>query len=181
MVLSGSDKKELLRIATHTLSKHFQKKESIVPLDKTIPDALLAECGVFVSIYVHNNLKGCIGRFESSLPLYKLVADMTIAAATKDYRFSPVKSDELRDVTIEISVLTPLKKINSPEEIEIGKHGIYIMKDGKKGTLLPKVATDMGWNREEFLGHCARDKAHIGWDAWKEAELYTYEAIIIRG
>jgi AMMECR1 domain-containing protein len=71
-----------------------------------------------------------------------------------------------------------LKKINDISEIELGKHGIYIKKGYYSGTFLPQVATKTGWTLEEFLGHCARDKAHIGWDGWKDAEIYTYEAIV---
>jgi len=84
----------------------------------------------------------------------------------------------LKDIDIEISVLTPLKKIQSINEITMGKHGIYIKKGYRTGTFLPQVANETHWTLEEFLGHCARDKAGIGWDGWKEAELYTYEAII---
>ena len=103
---------------------------------------------------------------------------MSVSAATRDYRFGPVKPDELKKIDIEISVLTPLKKINSIDEIELGKHGIYIKKDYKSGTFLPQVATQTGWTLEEFLGHCSDDKAGIGWNGWKDAELYIYEALI---
>ena len=88
------------------------------------------------------------------------------------------KQPELEYIEIEISVLTPLQKISSIDEFELGKHGIYMKKDGHSGTFLPQVAEETGWSTEEFLGHCARDKAGIGWDGWKEADLYIYEAII---
>ena len=105
---------------------------------------------------------------------------MTIAAATRDHRFALVEKPELKYIEIEISVLSPLRKISSIDEFELGKHGIYMKKDGHSGTFLPQVADDSGWTTEEFLGHCARDKAGIGWDGWKEAELFVYEAIIFR-
>ena len=111
--------------------------------------------------------------------MYKVVRDMAISASTKDYRFDPVTTDELKDIEIEISVLTPLKKIDSIDEFELGKQGIYIKKGFSAGTFLPQVAESTGWSKEEFLGHCARDKAGLGWDGWKDAALYTYEAIII--
>ena len=101
---------------------------------------------------------------------------MAIAAATQDSRFSPVMEYELQDIEIEISVLTPMKKIESVEEIKLGKHGIYIKQGYRTGTFLPQVATETGWTLEEFLGHCAQDKAGIGWDGWKEAEIFVYEA-----
>ena len=105
---------------------------------------------------------------------------MAIASAIRDYRFNSVSISELDSIDIEISVLTPLKKISSVDEIELGKHGIYIKKGFSSGTFLPQVADETKWSKEEFLGHCSRDKAGIGWDGWKNAELFIYEAIIFR-
>jgi hypothetical protein len=101
---------------------------------------------------------------------------MAIASATQDTRFDPVAENEIVRLEIEISVLSPMKKINSIDEIVLGKHGIYIEKGMSAGTFLPQVATETGWNKEEFLGHCARDKAGIGWNGWKDAEIYIYSA-----
>ncbi len=101
-----------------------------------------------------------------------------IASAFSDYRFPPLTKEELDLVDIEISVLTPLRKINSINEIELGKHGIYIKKGNKAGTFLPQVAKETKWSLDEFLGYCARDKVGIGWEGWKEADIYIYEAII---
>jgi hypothetical protein len=103
---------------------------------------------------------------------------MAIAAATHDNRFEPVSADEIDQIDIEISILTPLKKISSIDQIQLGKHGIYIKKGLNSGTFLPQVASETKWTKEDFLGHCSRDKAGIGWDGWKNAELYTYEAIV---
>ena len=125
-----------------------------------------------------DRLRGCIGNFSPGKPLYAVVQEMTIAAATHDNRFAPVESSELPYISIEISVLTPLKKINSIDEFELGRQGIYITKDGRSGTYLPQVAEETGWSKEDFLGHCAREKAGIGWDGWKNADLYVYEAIV---
>jgi hypothetical protein len=82
------------------------------------------------------------------------------------------------NIDIEISVLTPLQKIESIDEIEMGKHGIYIKKGFATGTFLPQVANETGWTKEEFLGHCAHDKAGIGWDGWKDADIFIYEALV---
>jgi pyruvate formate lyase activating enzyme len=123
-------------------------------------------------------LRGCIGRFEPDIPLYEVIVEMAIAASQKDHRFSPVTKSELDEIDIEISVLTPMKKIDSISEIELGKHGIYIKSGYIGGTFLPQVATETGWTLEEFLGHCARDKAGLSYDGWKDADIYTYEAII---
>ncbi|MCD6598927.1 MAG: AmmeMemoRadiSam system protein A, partial [Bacteroidales bacterium] len=140
---------------------------------------LLAPAGAFVTLHTaEGQLRGCIGRFQPEAPLYKVVKEMAVSAALNDYRFSPLKSAEIPSVDIEISVLTPLKKIQSIDELELGKDGIYIKKDSRSGTFLPQVAESTGWSKEEFLGHCSRDKAGLGWDGWKDARLYTYQAII---
>ena len=103
---------------------------------------------------------------------------MAIASSTQDYRFTPVAPDEIPELEIEISVLTPMRRIFSVDEIELGTHGIYIRKGQNSGTFLPQVATETGWTKEEFLGHCAQDKVGIGWNGWKGAELFVYEAIV---
>jgi len=103
---------------------------------------------------------------------------MAVASATQDYRFTPVQANEIEGLEIEISVLSPMKRITDIDEIILGRHGIYIKKGNAAGTFLPQVASETGWTKEEFLGHCARDKAGIGWDGWKDAEIYTYEAIV---
>jgi hypothetical protein len=103
---------------------------------------------------------------------------MAAASATQDYRFKPVEEDEVRDLKIEISVLTPMRKISSIDEFQLGKHGIYIRKGARGGTFLPQVAQETGWTKEEFLGHCAQDKAGIGWEGWRDADLYVYEALV---
>lgn len=133
-----------------------------------------------MSIYIENELRGCIGSFAQKKPLNELVQKMAVSASC-DGRFDTVKPEELDKMELEISVLSPLKKIKSKDEIELGKHGIYIINGSFKGTFLPQVATKTGWNVEEFLGHCSRDKAGIGWDGWKKADLFTYEAVIFKG
>ena len=112
-------------------------------------------------------------------PLYKVVEDMAVAAAFEDSRFLPLTKEEFGKIKIEISVLSPLKKINDTSEIVLGKNGIYIKKGFQSGTMLPQVATEQKWNLEEFLGYTARDKAGLGWQGWKDAEIYSYETIII--
>jgi AmmeMemoRadiSam system protein A len=127
---------------------------------------------------IDGDLRGCIGRFDATEPLYKVVQQMAIAASTQDSRFPEVTPAEFKEIDIEISVLTPMRKISSIDEFQLGKHGIYMKKGFSSGTFLPQVATETGWTKEEFLGHCAQDKAHIGWNGWKDAELYVYEAYV---
>ena len=176
--LTIEDKHDLLKVARLTVEEYIGKNE-IPQLDPDqFSDNLIMNSGAFVTLNKNHNLRGCIGRFTSDKPLYLLVQEMAIAAATQDYRFKRVQLSELSMVEFEVSVLTPLKKINSIEEIELGRDGIYIVKNSNTGTFLPQVADQTGWTKEEFLGHCSRDKAGIGWDGWKDADIYTYQAIV---
>lgn len=176
--LTDTDKKELLRIARSTVDSYVRTRQ-IPPLQQEKYSRTLQEkAGAFVTLKIDGKLRGCIGSFEPDDPLYKVVQRMAIASSTQDSRFTPVEVPELPDIVIEISVLTPLKKIKDIKEIQLGKHGIYIRQGYMGGTFLPQVATETGWTLEEFLGHCARDKAGIGWDGWKNADIYIYEAII---
>jgi AmmeMemoRadiSam system protein B/AmmeMemoRadiSam system protein A len=176
--LTEEDKKALLGIARNTIEEYVNRKK-IPPVDtRGFSQNLLTNTGAFVTLHKDGKLRGCIGRFEPNIELYKVVQEVAVSAAVRDFRFSPVRPDELDDIDIEISVLTPLRKIESIEEIELGRHGIYIKQGHNSGTFLPQVATQTGWSLEEFLGHCSQDKAGIGWEGWKNAELYVYEALI---
>jgi AmmeMemoRadiSam system protein B/AmmeMemoRadiSam system protein A len=177
-MLSTRDKKDLIHIARLTLDNYIGRGQIPQVNHDHYSDVLQTHTGAFVTLHKNGNLRGCIGRFEPDMPLYQVIRDMTISASTKDYRFKPVTPTELDEIELEISVLTPLERIQDPSEIMLGLHGIYIKKGAKSGTFLPQVATQTGWNLEEFLGHCSRDKAHIGWYGWKDAEIYTYEALI---
>ena len=176
--LSKKEKITLLEIARNTIEKYINKTKFPKIDESKLSEDLLTNCGAFVTLHKNHSLRGCIGRFTADEPLYKVVQKMAIASATQDYRFPKVKPSEINKIDIEISVLTPLKKINSIDEIEMCKHGIYIKKGGASGTFLPQVAKETGWTKEEFLGHCARDKAGLDWDGWKDAEIYIYEAYV---
>jgi len=172
------EKRSLLRIARKTLRRFVREKKVPGVDEDPITDQLKVHTGAFVTLYKDGELRGCVGRFNPNMPLYQVVRDMAVAACSEDMRFSPVEEEELDDISIEISVLTPLQRISSPEEIELGEDGIYIKKGPSAGTLLPQVAVKTGWSKEEFLGHCARDKAGIGWEGWMDADVYTYRAIV---
>jgi len=166
-----------------------QSVEAVI-MEKPVPNfscntqELQEKHGAFVTLKTHGQLRGCIGCFTSTAPLYQLVSEMAIASARDDTRFefNRVRPEELNSVTIEISVLSPLKRIKDPLDFELGKEGIYITKDGQSGCFLPQVATDTGWSKEEFLTHCCKDKAGLPANAWKsgEAEIYTFTAEIIK-
>lgn len=123
-------------------------------------------------------LRGCIGHFGQDVPLYKIVEHMARAAAFEDPRFDRLRRDELDSIEIEISVLTPMRRIHDISEFKLHRDGIYIKKGSRAGTFLPQVADEVNWTKEEFLGHCSRDKAGLGWDGWRTAQLYTYQAIV---
>jgi len=176
--LTITDQKYLIDIARKTLNEYIQNGKT-PDIDASGFSATIKQnCGAFVTLHKNGKLRGCIGQFTAKKPLYLIVQDMTKAASTEDYRFNKVTANELKSIDLEISVLSPLKLIKSIDEIEIGRHGIYIIKNGKAGTFLPQVATETGWTKEEFLGHCAQDKAGLGWAGWKDAEIYIYTAIV---
>ena len=178
MMLSRVDKCLLILMARQRISGHLLKRYKPSNPISEIPDSLQTKCGTFVSLYVDDHLRGCIGTFSEEYPLHTNVKNMALSAATTDSRFLPVTRGEVSSLKIEISVLSPRQPINGPDEIILGKHGIYIQDEMNKGTLLPQVPVNQGWNVEQFLGNCSKYKAGLGWEGWRSAELYTYEAIV---
>ena len=178
MMLSEYDKCVLIRLALKGITENLTQDKPADPPGIRITEPLNIRCGVFVSLYVRNDLRGCIGTFSEQDPLHRSVRRMAVSAATTDSRFLPLRAGELDDLKIEISVLTPRVRISGPDEIELGKHGIYIQQGLNRGTFLPQVAVNQNWNVEQFLGNCAKYKAGIGWNGWKHADLYTFEAIV---
>ena len=174
--LTAGEKALLLDIARRSIADSLAGRSAQPVSEALLTPALRKRCGAFVTLNEGGRLRGCIGNLVGRRPLWQTVQAMARAAAFEDPRFRPVGAAELPGIDIEISVLSPLRRIHSVSEVELGRHGIYIVKGPRSGTFLPQVATDTGWTREEFLGHCARDKAGLGWDGWRDAELYTYEA-----
>ena len=175
--LNENDKNHLLKLARSAIETYL-RTGTLEKIPPDYPENLRQPCGAFVTLTENGKLRGCVGQFNPSVPLIQVVRNMAIAAATQDRRFRPVQLSELDSLRVEISVLTPLHKIDDAKEFIPGKQGIYIRKGNHSGTYLPQVAEQTGWSRDEMLGHCARDKAGIGWNGWKDAELYTYEAIV---
>ncbi len=178
MKLTVSDKEALLSLARRSIEKCYEPEFWVSREPEEVSEAMKQPCGAFVSVYVDGKLRGCIGTFSEEDPLWENVEQMAVSAATSDTRFSPVESGELDRMEIEISVLTPRQRIQDKNEIVPGIHGIYMIRGINRGTLLPQVAAKQGWSVEELLGNCAKYKAGIGWNGWKSAELYTYEAIV---
>jgi AmmeMemoRadiSam system protein B/AmmeMemoRadiSam system protein A len=176
--ITQSDKKELLKIAREAINEAVKFGKTSKPDASGFSNSLKTNCGAFVTLHLNKRLRGCIGRLIGDIPLYKMVQEMAVSSALHDYRFTPLRVDEIDKIDIEISVLSPLIKIKNPNEIQLGKHGIMIEKGRRSGVFLPQVATETGWNLDEFLGHCARDKAGIGWDGWLSADIYIFTATV---
>jgi AmmeMemoRadiSam system protein B/AmmeMemoRadiSam system protein A len=177
--ITDEEKNQLFTIVKSTIESMLYENKRIILDEKKIVSKLKTPMGAFVTLKINGELRGCIGRFISSDPLYKAVQASALSSAFEDPRFSPLTKEEFKKTDIEITVLGPLKKINSINEIILGKHGIYIKKDSRAGTMLPQVATENNWSVEEFLGFTSRDKAGIGWDGWKDAEIFIYDGIVL--
>ena len=174
--LTPEEKGELLKLARQSINQ-FVKQDKIVEY-KTQDTNLISNKGAFVTLKKNGLLRGCIGYIEPVYPLYQTVIQTAIAAACQDPRFPPLSSEELDNLEIEISVLTPLKKIDSPKLVEVGKHGLVLSQWGRRGVLLPQVAVENHWSRETFLDEACL-KAGLPRDAWKSgADIYIFEAIV---
>ncbi|MBM3333130.1 AmmeMemoRadiSam system protein A [Candidatus Sumerlaeota bacterium] len=175
--LSGDEEQTLLRLARATLVEWLERGSRKVDLSKfDLTPALRRDAGVFVTLHKHGQLRGCIGHTDPIKPLYEAVIENAINAAANDWRFPTVTKRELADLDIEISVMSPLRKIKSPEEIVIGRHGLMIEKRSRRGIFLPQVPVEQGWNREQYLEEICR-KAELPPGSWKEgAELQVFTA-----
>jgi AmmeMemoRadiSam system protein A len=174
--LSEKEKKELLQLAYTTIRKYV--RENKFPEYKPEGSPLLQNRGAFVTITKHGLLRGCIGFIEPMMPLYQAVMEAAVYAACRDSRFRPVAVDELDSLNVEISVLTPLQIISDPQLVTVGKHGLVIEMDGKRGLLLPQVATENKWDPITFLEQTCL-KAGLPKNAWKSgAKIYVFEAIV---
>ncbi len=175
-MLNKSQRKRLLEIARTSIETYLKtgKRAQITEKDPT----LLKTMGAFVTMNEHGQLRGCIGNLVGEKALYSTVADMAVEAATGDPRFNPVGSSELKDIEIEISVLSPMVKINHPDEIKLGTHGVLVRQGFRSGVFLPQVATETGWSKEEFMSNLCAQKAGLAPDAWKDksTEIYIFTA-----
>ncbi|MDO8136952.1 MAG: AmmeMemoRadiSam system protein A [Candidatus Brocadiales bacterium] len=173
--------KKLLEIARSSIEAAL--KGGFIPDFRVTDPELYHHHGVFVTLKKHGQLRGCIGRFMSDIPLYQLVSEMAISAALEDprFQFERLNPRELREIDIEISVLSPLRKISNPLDFELGKHGIYIRRGTLAGCFLPQVASESGWSKEEFLSYCCLGKAGLHPEAWREpsTEVYVFTTGVI--
>lgn len=165
--LTPEQKARLLAIARETLDT-FVRTGKAPKYSEKEPRLALAE-GAFVTLNKHGALRGCIGNIIGSGPLYQTVSQMAVAAASEDPRFRPVRADELKDIEIEISVLSKPRVVRGADEIELGKHGVIVSKGYlNRGVFLPQVATETGWSKEHFLAELCSQKAGLPPDSWKD-------------
>jgi len=174
--LSDKDKAFLLKLAKETID--CKVKGIKCPDYKITSEVLKENRGAFVTIKKHGDLRGCIGYIQAIKPLYQTIQEMAEAAALKDPRFEPVSKEELKDLEIEISVLTPLKRITDVSQIQVGVHGILLRKGYYSGLLLPQVATENNWDRKTFLEQTCFKAGMYDKDCWKDqdTEIYIFSA-----
>ncbi|MFH0983497.1 MAG: AmmeMemoRadiSam system protein B [Planctomycetota bacterium] len=176
--LGEQEQTELLRLARETVTAFLHGKEPPKPDLAELPAALRTNGACFVTLQNHGELRGCIGNMEADGPLHRAVIHNAVMAC-QDYRFvaNPVTAKELDQLHIEISYLTPMQRVAKPDEIIVGRHGLLIALGARRGVLLPQVAYERGWSREEFLAETCR-KAGLPPDAWKrpDAEIYCFTA-----
>jgi AmmeMemoRadiSam system protein A len=175
MELTSKEKDTLLDIVKKTIAAKVNDKD--IPKFMIDSETLMEKRGAFVTLKKRGHLRGCIGYIKGIKPLWETVQEMAVAAAFHDPRFPSLKPDEFNDLSYEVSVLSPLKRIKDINEIEVGKHGLYVMRDYNSGLLLPQVAVEYEWDREVFLRETCY-KAGLPPQAWKdkETQLYIFSA-----
>ncbi|MGD9488361.1 MAG: AmmeMemoRadiSam system protein A [Calditrichaceae bacterium] len=177
--LSNEEKKYLLNTARQVISSEFKGRES--DHEAHYSDGLNIKTGVFVTLKIREELRGCIGYIKGYMALVEAVRKMAVSAAFQDPRFTPLSESELSDIEIEISVLSPMTRVKNLTEIEIGRDGLLIRQSPYEGLLLPQVATEYNWNREMLLNQTCL-KANIDQSAWKDSktEIYRFSAVIFK-
>jgi AmmeMemoRadiSam system protein B/AmmeMemoRadiSam system protein A len=174
--LTRERREELLALARGALEAYL--KDGSIAAHETDDAALTRRSAAFVTLRQDDELRGCIGHTQADQPLYQVVQHMAVAAATEDPRFPPLTVDELTDVTVEISVLSPFRRVTDVSEIQVGTHGLTIFQENRQGLLLPQVPVEQGWDREEFLENLCL-KAGLPPDCWTgRPTLYAFTAVV---
>jgi len=171
-----AQKHSLLAFARQTIQQLLTGETT--PLARGFDPALERKAGTFVTLKKHGRLRGCIGHLAEDLPLCQVVGYCALQAAFNDRRFSQVSLDEMDDIEIEISVLTPFEPVGCPNDIVIGRDGVVLKKNGSSAVYLPSVAVEQGWDVDEMLSHLSQ-KAGLDRNAWKKgAKFYTFQAVV---
>jgi len=181
-LLDGQDRAFLKELARQAVAAAAlgQPPPDPVPLaaemDVTLRPPLTAPRGAFVTLTMDGQLRGCIGYIEGIKPLYEAILDNARSAAVADPRFEPVSGPELAAIELEISALTPLNRVSGPQDIVIGRHGVVLVKGGRRAVFLPQVATEQGWDLDTTLTHLAL-KAGLDPEGWRrDTEFLVFEA-----
>ena len=176
LTLTREEKVILLKVARESIGEHLTGIRGKYP-EPT--ENLRTKCGAFVTLHKNGNLRGCIGYVIPIKSLYETVKEMAISSAFQDPRFPPLRQEEFDKIEIEISALSPLKQIDSIDEIRVGTHGILIKRGYNSGLLLPQVATEQGWDLETFLTHTCY-KAGLPGNCWKDenTRIEIFSAIV---
>ena len=173
---SDADRQRLLRIARDAIAAHVSGADAGAAVEVPASDSLARPGGAFVTIHHRGELRGCIGHIEANQPLPQVVRECAVAACSADPRFPPVGAVELVGLEIEVSLLGPLEPVASPDDIEVGRHGLLVEQNRHRGLLLPQVATEWRWDRETCLAQTCH-KAGLPRDAWKlGAKVWRFEA-----
>jgi MEMO1 family protein len=178
--LTDAEKATLFAIAKDTLAWCVSRKKAPFPLESyTLTPKLKADTATFVTLKIGGELRGCIGSLAPVEPLYRSVHNNAVNAAMKDFRFSPVEPAELPQITVDVSILSPIRDIPGPDAFKLGQHGIILGKGMARAVFLPEVATEQGWTREETLSYLSR-KAGLPEDAWREgARFQVFESAVL--
>ena len=174
--LSSQEKSFLLETARESIRGALTGEPPHYP---EATENLQQDCGAFVTLHKEDKLRGCIGHIIATKPLFEAVKELARSSAFEDPRFPPLRLSELDVVDIEISVLTPLERAESAEQVEVGVHGVYIKSGARSGVLLPQVPVEQGWNRRQYLSNLCL-KAGLSGDCWTmpHTELYLFTAIV---
>ncbi len=181
MPLAEEEKRILLELARAAVSAAVCGRPLVQP-PPDLPPALNEKRGAFVTLMLRGRLRGCIGLIEDLYPLAETVVKMAVSAAKYDPRFPMVRPEELDDLQLEISILSPLKQVPSADDIQLGRDGVIVRQGAHCGVFLPQVAEEMGWNKEQFLNELCAGKAGLPADAWKDpaSELTTFTVEILQ-
>lgn len=172
-LLTADERREVLAAARRAMTDAVEGRRVVEPPEAGV---LGRRAGAFVSLHRRGALRGCIGHIEHDLALAHVITRCAVAAATEDPRFPPVTADELPDLDVEVSVLAGLERVQNVADIEVGRHGLIVEHQGRKGLLLPQVATEQRWDRTTFLSHTCI-KAGLPPDAWQHgAAILRFEA-----
>ena len=177
LALTEEDGQVLIEAARQAIASRLSRKAGCYPAPVT--PALMMPCGAFVTLKSEGCLRGCIGRISSTRSLLQTVKEMAVASAFEDPRFPPMTESEWPSIRVEISVLSPMKRVADPQAVCVGTHGVMIRSGLNSGLLLPQVATEQGWDREMFLSHACR-KAGLAPEAWRNpsTEIEVFSAMV---